>query len=193
MCDPLNIRSATATPRWKAQGASENQDARLRQVCDVEPAPVPCVSDTEIVGRVSGRFDRGGRPTVAARFWLGAICWFACVNGCSPARASVPDPAYVDRVVSAIYRVEGGAKTKYPYGIKSVKVAGTAEAKRVCRTTVRNNWERWEKAGRPGDFLDFLGDRYCPPSVDPQGNFRWKNNIHQIITCPPKSKSSPQK
>ena len=183
MCDHTDNRSATATPRRQAQGASEGQDARLCPLRDLEPASVSRIFDTEVVGGISGWVNRGRSAAVFARHWFAALCWVACVNGCSPARAAGPDSAYVDRVISAIYRVEGGAKTKYPYGIKSVKVSGTAEAKRVCQNTVRNNWKRWERAGRPGDYLDFLADRYCPPSVDPQGNFRWKNNIHQILTC----------
>ncbi len=28
------------------------------------------------------------------------------------------------------------------------------------------------------DFIDFLGDRYCPASVDPVGNKNWKKNVH---------------
>ena len=111
------------------------------------------------------------------------MCWLALVGplSCRPARAS--DAEYITAVVDAIYRVEGGAKTKHPYGIKSVKVNGEAEARKVCENTVRNNLARWRKAGAKGSYLDFLADRYCPPSADPNGNLHWKNNINKIITC----------
>ena len=86
-----------------------------------------------------------------------------------------------DRIADAIWRVEGGAKARVPYGILSVPVRDAAEARRVCLNTIRNNHKRWIKAGRPGDYLDFLADRYCPPSVDPVGNRNWKRNIRQIL------------
>lgn len=79
-----------------------------------------------------------------------------------------------EKLVDTIYVVEGGAKTRYPYGIMSVK---TDNPKRVCLNTVKNNYSRWIKAGRSGCYLDFLADRYCPPSVDPTGNRNWKHNI----------------
>lgn len=86
----------------------------------------------------------------------------------------------VDRMADAIYRVEGGAKTRHPYGVLSVKVSGEAEARRVCCNTIRNNWVRWEKAGQPGTFVEFLAGRYCPKSADPVGNERWIKNMNAI-------------
>lgn len=86
-----------------------------------------------------------------------------------------------DRIADAIYRIEGGPKARVPYGILSVRVSGEAEARKVCLNTIRNNHRRWLKAGRPGDYLDFLADRYCPPSADPVGNRNWKKNIRQIL------------
>lgn len=85
------------------------------------------------------------------------------------------------RIVDAIYRVEGGSKAKVPYGILSRKISSTEEARRVCFNTVQNNHTRWIKAGRPGEYLDFLADRYCPPSADPVGNRNWKRNIRRLI------------
>src|SRR5690606_17751985 len=70
------------------------------------------------------------------------------------------DPAYEERIVDAIYVIEGGPRAKDTYGILSVKVKDEAEARRVCFNTVRNNWRRWEAAGRPGEYIDFLADRY---------------------------------
>ncbi len=86
----------------------------------------------------------------------------------------------VEIIVASIYRLEGGDKAKAPYGILSVKVKGKEDAKRICENTVRNNWRRWEKAGKKGKYFDFLADRYCPPSADPQGNKNWKKNIRKI-------------
>lgn len=84
----------------------------------------------------------------------------------------------VAMIVAAIYHIEGGANTRYPYGIKSVK---TDNPKAVCVRTVENNLHRWHQAGKPGHFLDFLADRYCPPRYDPVGNKRWKRNIRSRL------------
>lgn len=85
-----------------------------------------------------------------------------------------------DQIANAIYKLEGGAKAKAPYGILSMKVRDKAHARQVCMTTIRNSRARWLKAGRPGDELDYLADRYCPPSADPVGNKNWKKNIHKL-------------
>ena len=86
-----------------------------------------------------------------------------------------------DEIANAIYKLEGGARAKAPYGILSVKVSSPAMARRICLNTIKNSRKRWLAAGRPGDELDFLADRYCPPSVDPKWNLRWKVNIHKMI------------
>jgi hypothetical protein len=83
----------------------------------------------------------------------------------------------VDKIANAIYRAEGGAHTRFPYGVMSVKVSDANQARLVCIATIQNNWKRWQAAGSHGDFIDFLADRYCPPSVDPQGNANWKHNV----------------
>ncbi len=87
----------------------------------------------------------------------------------------------VERIADAIYKVEGGKKARAPYGILSVKVKGEVEARRVCQNTIKNNHSRWIKAGRPGNYIDFLADRYCPPSADLKGNSNWKKNIRKFL------------
>ena len=86
-----------------------------------------------------------------------------------------------DQIADAIYRVEGGARARVPYGILSIKVRDTAHARLVCLATIRNNRIRWIKAGRPGAFLDYLADKYCPRSADPVGNKNWKANIKRLV------------
>lgn len=85
------------------------------------------------------------------------------------------------RIVGAIYKVEGGAKTKYPYGIKSIKVKNTEEARRVCFNTVKNNYVRWIKAGKKNNFIEFLAARYCPPAADPVGHKNWVKNMKVML------------
>jgi hypothetical protein len=102
-----------------------------------------------------------------------------CVTA-SAANAKLP-PAEAQRITDAIYRVEGGAKAKAPYGILSVRVSSLEHARQIAYTTVQNNHDRWIKAGRPGEYLDFLADRYCPKSADPRGNKNWRANIRHFL------------
>lgn len=101
--------------------------------------------------------------------------------GIVTAKAADIPPQYAERVVDAIYWVEGGDKARKPYGVLSVRVGSKEEARRVCLNTVRNNWRRWESAGRPGHYLNFLAARYCPPSADPKGHANWRRNIHALV------------
>ena len=82
------------------------------------------------------------------------------------------------KIADAIYKVEGGAKTKHPYGILSVK---TSNPRKVCLVTIYHNEVRWQDAGSKGDYLNFLADVYCPKSADPVGNKNWKTNIHKFL------------
>lgn len=113
-----------------------------------------------------------------------ALC-FSLVCSVGLCAAPLPDPT-VNKIVDSIYKLEGGDKTRYPYGIKSIPIKGdTAEARRayarrICRNTVVNNWRRWEDAGGTGSYFVFLATRYCPPSADPVGHKNWINNIRKI-------------
>lgn len=104
-------------------------------------------------------------------WWAVFILLF--LRGC----AAEIDPAYKERIVDAIYWAEGGPKAKAPYGILSIPVRDAAHARRICSNTVQNNWRRWQDAGRPGEFIKFLGLRYCPPSADPVGHENWVRNV----------------
>ena len=83
-------------------------------------------------------------------------------------------------LLAAIFIAEGGDNAKVPYGILSVPVKDKQEARQVCINTIRNNIKRWHNKGTNGCYIDFLGDKYCPPSVDPQGNKNWKRNVKAL-------------
>ena len=89
-----------------------------------------------------------------------------------------------NRLADVIYRIEGGPHTKWPYGIRCHRHTPLV-ARRMCINTVNNSYATWLDRGRPGDFLDFLADRYCPPSCDPVGNKNWKRNIRKVLKCTP--------
>lgn len=93
------------------------------------------------------------------------------------------------RVADAIWRAEGGDKTKWPYGVKSVH---TTNPRQVCLNTIRHAWHDWvgRQVALPDThsltplnraFIYFLADRYCPPSDDRIGNQRWKKNVTSIL------------
>lgn len=87
---------------------------------------------------------------------------------------------YANRVVNAIYIAEGGAKAIKPFGILSVPCNGYAECRQICLNTVRNNWKRWQNAGNPGSFIEYLGSRYAPVEAHPL-NRNWVPNVKKIM------------
>lgn len=76
----------------------------------------------------------------------------------------------------AIWRSEGGARATYAYGIKSVPYRDTAQARRMCENSIRNNYARWQAGGRTNDFIPFMAARYCP--LD-QNN--WTRNVEWFL------------
>ncbi len=86
-----------------------------------------------------------------------------------------------NRIADAIYLAEGGAKARVPYGILSLKVRDKEQARQICLNTIQNNYRRWVSNGKKATFLDFLADRYCPPS-DPVGNRNWKRNVRRLLS-----------
>lgn len=91
-----------------------------------------------------------------------------------------------EKLANAIYLAEGGLKAKVPYGILSVKVKDEKEARQVCLNTINNNLARWQWAKQNGDkmdFIQFLGDRYCPIGAgnDPKNlNSNWVRNVKSL-------------
>lgn len=94
----------------------------------------------------------------------------------------------VDKIVDAIKKVENSEK--YPYGIKSIKIKGDTQeereayARKICRNTVVNNYERWQKAGKTNNYISFLGSRYAPVGApdDPRNlNSNWVKNLKSLL------------
>src|SRR4051812_21400974 len=85
-----------------------------------------------------------------------------------------------NRIADAIYLVEGGTKAKVPYGILSLKVRDKNHARQICLNTIQKNYGRWKTSGSTKTFLDYLADRYCPPT-DSEGNKNWKRNIRALL------------
>lgn len=88
---------------------------------------------------------------------------------------------FIDKMAAAIYRAEGGAKAKSPYGVLSVNVKNKADAERVTKISIRNNLKRWNSSNKSKDFIDFMADRWCPIAADPVGNKNWKKNVKAMM------------
>lgn len=101
------------------------------------------------------------------------------------AQAAPIQEAYAQKLCVAIWHAEGGNKAKVSHGVLSVPTRSPEHAQEVCLRTIRNNWTRWEAAGRPGDFLDFLGARYAPLGAknDLKGlNRNWIRNVRYFLS-----------
>ncbi|MGA1979495.1 MAG: hypothetical protein ABSG99_02865 [Sedimentisphaerales bacterium] len=88
-------------------------------------------------------------------------------------------------ILLAIRRAENGGPGR-EFGIKHRLCRAAIEREPQRSLDIQAGWAaativknrcRWEFAGRPGEFIDFLGDRYCPASVDSKGNKNWKINV----------------
>jgi hypothetical protein len=125
---------------------------------------------------------------VSERDWVFLLCWAAIFFVMWVifvfAFASIANAEeYTDEeIITAIYHAEGGEKTKYPYGIRSIPCESKTACRKVCEKTIQNNRVRFARYGHKQyqDFISFLSSRYCPIGSrdDPQGlNKNWLKNV----------------
>lgn len=86
----------------------------------------------------------------------------------------------VERFADAIYRAEGGAKTRYPYGVKSVECSGERECRKVTVNSIRNNLKRYERSDKRKPFVEFMADRWVSIEADREGHKNWVKNVTKI-------------
>jgi len=96
---------------------------------------------------------------------LVVFAWFCCAHASE----------YTDnQIADAIYHAEGGAKTSHPYGILAHYKHTTP--RQACLNTIAHA----RRDFKGGDFIVFLGNRYCPVGAknDPTGlNRFWIRNV----------------
>ena len=100
---------------------------------------------------------------------LGILLFASC------ARAEYSNEAIAD----AIYLAEGGAKTNHPYGI--LAHYKTTTPRQACLNTIAHAKRDWNGKG---DFIEFLGSRYCPVGAknDPTNlNKNWVKNVKRLL------------
>lgn len=74
------------------------------------------------------------------------------------------------------------------HGVLSVKTANSGEASKVLNDSIYNNFVRWDQAGRPGKFIDFMQHRWAPigASNDPRNlNKNWAPNVRGALQQDP--------
>lgn len=91
-----------------------------------------------------------------------------------------------DQLAMAIYHAEGGAATKYPFGIRSVYCGSFIDCKRCCKETIRNNRKRFILYGhkRYQSYIEYLASRYCPSTgrENAQGEHNaWIKNVNYFL------------
>jgi hypothetical protein len=100
------------------------------------------------------------------------------ISGCLLAVLATAGHPNPEKLADAIYRAEGGAKARVPYGVLSVRVKDAADARRITINSINNNWKRWEKANNNCTFIETMAKRWCPPSADPVGHKNWIKNVN---------------
>ena len=112
----------------------------------------------------------------AVNIWLIAALitlWIAALA--MLATSSFADEYSNDQIADAIYIAEGGANTNHPYGI--LAKYKTTTPRQACINTIIHARKDWDGKG---DFIEFLGSRYCPIGAknDPTGlNKNWVKNV----------------
>jgi hypothetical protein len=87
-------------------------------------------------------------------------------------------PRLAADMADIIYHIEGGARARKPYGVISVQILDAHHAREITLASIRANWRRWEAAGRPGTFGQYMAHRWVPASVDAAGHRRWVRNFN---------------
>lgn len=79
-------------------------------------------------------------------------------------------------ILAAIRHAENGPAGR-EYGILHPRVGPTYRSQAGwAAASCQKAWDRWQRAGAKGCFVDFMGARYCPPGDHPL-NRNWAPNV----------------
>jgi len=88
-----------------------------------------------------------------------------------------------ERLAESIFYAEGGYKTHYFYGIKSVSCETKDECRLKCLESIRNNEKRFARHGGKGveNFIRFMSRRYVYCGFgECQARIDWQKNVKEI-------------
>ena len=110
----------------------------------------------------------------------------------SQTNVAVMPSSTVNRIADAIFRAENSRN--HPYGV----MIPCTSPRVVCINTIQHAWRDFEGERKETSvddirkhdlqlvslpFIQFLGSRYCPPSVDSVGYRNWTNNVWRIYNA----------
>jgi hypothetical protein len=97
--------------------------------------------------------------------------------GILPANLLFAEDFTNDQIANAIYKAEGGTKASHPYGILTHYKHTTS--RQACLNTIIHA----KKDFKGGDFIEFLGSRYCPIGCDNDNgtNKYWIRNVKYFL------------
>lgn len=98
------------------------------------------------------------------------------------ANSPLPMPdGFPKKMARAIYLAEGGNKTRFPYGIKSLSVSDRNTARTICLKAIDRHWKLWSDDGQPGGFprgfVIAMATHWCPMKTDSIGHTNWIRNV----------------
>lgn len=106
-----------------------------------------------------------------------AITALLFMRSCTPCPAADIDKAFEDKLVAAIYREEGGDKTRFKFGVEKI-VNGVPypfeHPEQVCRNTIEHQWRNFTQQSEQTDFIEFLGKTYA---ADPN----WAEKVKRFL------------
>jgi hypothetical protein len=110
---------------------------------------------------------------------IGGLLSLLVLMGCSQQGEVLNE----ERLATAIFYSEGGDRTNYPYGIKSVSCETKDECRIKCLESIRNNEKRFARHGGKGveDFIRFMSRRYVYCGFgECQARIDWQKNVKEI-------------
>jgi hypothetical protein len=89
-----------------------------------------------------------------------------------------------EAIANAIYKAEGGNKAQHPYGIM-IKYKITTP-RQACLNTIKHQRKKFAKQNKEKDFINFLGNVYCPTTgklrpAEQRLNKNWVHNVKYFL------------
>lgn len=78
-------------------------------------------------------------------------------------------------ILLAIWKAENGSEGR-EFGVMNPKAHDLDTQAGWCAASIVKSRQRWIDAGKPEDFITFMGQRYCPPDDHPL-NKNWVSNV----------------